>query len=298
VLKRRKAQQAIEDATVSNLSKDGGLDPLSQRLREAYAKFVPPLIPKLKSGEFLALAPDMQAPPPVLSWDWRTRSVISTPTSQLPCNACTSFAISAAIEAALAIAHQQPLVVDPGYIHTCLGHGGAIVDANEDCRTGADLGVVLAAVLARGYASTQNGNAYPFPVENCSTTAVRTMAGYTRLTGPNSTKAAVVQSGPVVTDMWIWENFFDYRGQTPTYVPDLDSGSQQLHSVCIIGFDTIGWIIKNSFGSGWGIGGFATIAYGTCGLNAPPPPGETLPCQTYSIQLAPNSQAVQQLSVL
>lgn len=270
-----------------NVSKHNGLDPLSQQLREAYAKYIPPVRPELKSDMFFMLSPDMQEPPDEPVWDWRTHSVISTPASQLPCNACTSFAISAAIEAALAIGHQQPLVVDPGYIHTCLGHDGAIGDANEDCRTGADLGVTLAAVLARGYASMQNGNTYPFPVENCSITAVRTIAGYTRLTGSNSTKAAIVQSGPVVTDMWIWENFFDYRGQTPTYVPDLGSGSQQLHSVCIIGFDTVGWIIKNSFGHGWGIEGFAIIAYGTCGLNAPPPPGETLPCQTYSIQLAP-----------
>ena len=267
-------------------SEPGGPDRLSQQLHEAHARFLQPLRPEPAIDGDVAPAPGIQAPPPAPSlgsWDWRSRGVISTPSSQHPCNACTSFAISAAIEAALAIRGQPPRRVDPGYLHTCVAHGGKIVNADEDCRRGADLGRTLAAVKVHGYAFAPDPNVYPFPVAKCSAAAVHTIAGYTLLTGLNSTKAAIEQS-PVVAEMWIWKNFFDYRGQTPTYVPDPNSGSQQLHSVCLIGFDNIGWIIKNSFGLEWGSKGFATIAYGTCGLCTGPLPGESA-CETYSIGL-------------
>lgn len=33
------------------------------------------------------------------------------------------------------------------------------------------------------------------------------------------------------------------------------------HAICLVGWDTQGWVIKNSWGTGWGNGGYGTVAY-------------------------------------
>jgi hypothetical protein len=233
-------------------------------------------------------------PPIPATWDWRDHAgIITPPLSQGACNACSSFAVSAAIDAAMAIAGQGPPGVDPGYIHTCVAHGGKSATADEDCQNGADLGEVLKAVQAQGCALSAAGSLYPFPIAQCAATAtVDVLAGYAPIADAGAAKQAIAQTGPIVADMWVWQDFFRYNGATPTYVPDPDSGNRQLHSICIIGFDTNGWIIKNSLGPGWGKGGFATIPYGACGLLGPALAGQAFPCQAYSIELIPAAAAV------
>ncbi len=266
---------------MSNETETHRLDALSRELREAYARFAP--LARQPRPRALMAAADIAPPPREASWDWRTHGVIGAPSSQLPWNTCTSFAISAVIEAALAIAKGLSRKVEPGFIHTCVAHGGTLTDQSEDCSTPADLGYTLSNLQARGYTCASGAITYPFPVASCPATATESIAGYTLLPDPNSIKTAIVQSAPVAAEMYIWPDFFDYRGATPVYEPDTGSGDRAYHSVCVIGFDALGWIIKNSLGPGWGIEGFATIRYGTCGLNLP----ASADCRTYSIQLPP-----------
>ena len=75
-----------------------------------------------------------------------------------------------------------------------------------------------------------------------------------------------------------WADFFDYStARGPAYIPDTArEGPYPLHAVCVVGFNELGWIVKNSFGPAWGNGlrASAIIPYGLCALlGAPPPPG-------------------------
>ena len=93
--------------------------------------------------------------------------------------------------------------------------------------------------------------------------------------------------GPIVADMYFWADFFDYStARGPAYVPDTAREGPYLHAVCVVGFNELGWIVKNSFGPAWGDGlGFAIIPYGLCALlGAPPPPGG-FPRQAFAIDL-------------
>ena len=73
-------------------------------------------------------------------------------------------------------------------------------------------------------------------------------------------KAELSTYGPLVTTMDVYADFFYYTGGIYQYT----SGSYQGgHAVLIAGYDDVGqyFIVKNSWGSGWGESGFFKIAY-------------------------------------
>jgi len=96
---------------------------------------------------------------------------------------------------------------------------------------------------------------------------------------PAVLKAYIQANGPVYTHLFVgdnsttsWKNeFAAYNGSytlyyAPTYSPN--------HAVLIVGWDDTlnhtggsgGWIVKNSWGAGWGAGGYFTIAYGSASI--------------------------------
>ena len=66
--------------------------------------------------------------------------------------------------------------------------------------------------------------------------------------------------------MRVFEDFLYYRSGVYRYVAGDFLG---LHAVAAVGYDdaTTSWIIKNSWGNGWGASGFANIAFGECGID-------------------------------
>jgi len=60
---------------------------------------------------------------------------------------------------------------------------------------------------------------------------------------------------------------YKWNGTSPKVETD---GKGLGHAVCVIGFDDSrqAWLIKNSWGTNWGSGGFAYFAYGESGIDA------------------------------
>ena len=261
----------------------------ARRLSRAYLSFKPP-----KTRVSAAISPrvgmapmDAAAAPPMQSFDWRDRIQISPPGSQGSCNACSSFAIAATIEATWLISHPGNLIaVSPGYIHTCVGHNGD-TDANAICAEGIDLTALLGLLQVNGYAQSSPGD-FPFPTSACAAAAILgTIASYAAIAGPNDAKNSIVNKGPLVADMYVWQDFFSYTtNRASTYVPDTTSAGPYLHTICVVGFGSTGWIIKNSYGPSWGDGqGFAIIPYTACGLLGGTPPAGGFPREASSITL-------------
>ena len=72
---------------------------------------------------------------------------------------------------------------------------------------------------------------------------------------------AALEDGPLVTFMQVYENFYGYdEGIYSAYGSDYTGVN---HSVLIIGYDESleCWSVKNSWGTGWGEGGFFRIAF-------------------------------------
>ncbi|MFC3651932.1 C1 family peptidase [Dyella humi] len=221
-------------------------------------------------------------PPQCLAKDWRDAGVVTSIKDQGSCNSCASFAISAVIESLLRIRNPTDKTeIDAGFMHACTVLGGM---QNPDCKTKADLQPALDCVCSQGYAVAAPDSPYPYPSNLCNAKAMAPITSYKQLGGPNAVKNALMIA-PVVAEIYAWQDFYTYRGEPSAYEPS-QVGDFFKHSVCLIGFNADGWIIKNSFGLLWGNEGYAVISYDSCGIFQGQPPFQILG-EVYSLSLPP-----------
>lgn len=206
-------------------------------------------------GNLFAQLVDDPAPPAIRICDWRARAALPIPRSQGYVNACTSFALCYAYESRSAI-KGAPVRLAPSFIHTCLlGRG-----PNQ----GATTNEVTKAACDHGIALSFAGD-HPYPAERCDAEQRAGVAPRTALRGQNSAMRIVLESGPVLGDMWIDPAFLGLaRGEVYRCAIQDD----RLHSVAVVGFnqDEQYWIVANSFGPGWANDGFCYVAFGSGGL--------------------------------
>ncbi|WP_347350292.1 C1 family peptidase [Intrasporangium sp.] len=76
-------------------------------------------------------------------------------------------------------------------------------------------------------------------------------------------KAHLTTVGPVTGCFVVYTDFFSYKSGVYKQTTGKQEGG---HCVAIVGYDDAqqAWIIKNSWGTGWGMGGYGLIAYGQC----------------------------------
>ncbi|OEZ87180.1 papain family cysteine protease [Janthinobacterium sp. HH104] len=191
------------------------------------------------------------------SFDWRDQIHVVA-RHQGNCESCTAFAVAAAIELAAIIA-KRAVRIPVGYFHTCIGHPGN-ADADQICGSGVDLSYMLGAIRDDGFPSNAP-DSYPFPANRCGMGGARfKLKSFDEITSVTNAKTAI-RSGPILADMEVTKKFFDFKGRI---YRQPDASTTTLHTVCIIGFNSTGWIILNSMGRSWGDGtGCATVPYGT-----------------------------------
>jgi C1A family cysteine protease len=73
--------------------------------------------------------------------------------------------------------------------------------------------------------------------------------------------------GPLVACYTVYSDFFQYRSGIYRHISGTARGG---HCVCCVGYNDAQkyWIMKNSWGAGWGESGYFRIAYGQCGIDA------------------------------
>jgi C1A family cysteine protease len=76
----------------------------------------------------------------------------------------------------------------------------------------------------------------------------------------------LANNGPQISGMAVYTDFFNYHRGVYKHVTGSLAG---YHCINVIGYDDNEgcWICKNSWGTGWGEGGFFYIAYGECGID-------------------------------
>ncbi len=103
----------------------------------------------------------------------------------------------------------------------------------------------------------------------CSTSASRLwkVKGWKRLTKPADMKDWLATKGALSACFTVYTDFFSYKTGVYKRVSGKVEGG---HCVCVVGYDDAGkyWICKNSWGTGWGDGGYFKIAYGEVGIDA------------------------------
>lgn len=256
-------------------------------LREAYASFprIKPEIDLPSTWQVFKAYFDFNKSVLPESFDWRDHVTVPPSKFQGYCNSCTSFATAAAIEIATVIARGGVAPnVAAQHMHTCIVHPD--MNASEMiCNGGIEPRRLLMLLKERGYA-TSLPDEEPFSPQSCAAIVPTTKLQDFSLIRSAEAKERLTK-GPLVTDMYIWGDFFDFKtSKAPMYTPDTNYQPMQIHSVCVVGYTPKGWIIKNSLGNDWGDGtGFGVIALGTCGLLTDSPPAGEPARPAYALEV-------------
>jgi C1A family cysteine protease len=194
--------------------------------------------------------------------DWRSNggNWVTSVKNQGGCGSCVSFCTCSVIESAVRIK---------------LGNPNYAIDLSEAfmqfCGGGSCGGWGLTSGLdfARSTGTTDEA-CMPYQATDMNCSASRCSDWQNRLTKISSyaghatmsaRKDAVATKGPVVAGMRVYNDFFAYTSGVYVAVPS--TGIAGYHCISVVGYDDGQqcWILKNSWGSNWGDGGFVRIRY-------------------------------------
>jgi hypothetical protein len=211
--------------------------------------------------------------------DWRDRwggNWLTTVQIQNPCLSCWAFATAALVETMVRIEHGVWAKRSEGDLRD--GWGGPtgenwiVRDGFAPCEHGAGVTGALDWVAEHGiadpdcYAWSPADELYA-PTADRSGRTVR-IGRYQELGSLDDAKKWLDAVGPVITGMNAYDDFKAYRGPEVYHLSPNATGRAG-HYVLIVGFDDTRqcWIIRNSWGSGWGVGGYGFVGYGEANID-------------------------------
>jgi C1A family cysteine protease len=200
--------------------------------------------------------------------DMRQYGIVTRVGNQNPCGSCWAFATVAALETASLLKNggdAGALDLSEQQVLTCTG-------PNNSC--GGGWNNDAASYVCNNRIATEGMNSYTAMDGMCNmgNTAGSSYKG--RRWGwvgssVREIKEAIIEHGSVASCFWVSDEVQAYGGG----VYNLNNQPTLLstnHVIQIIGWDDAvqAWLIKNSWGDGWGEGGFAWIKYGTNNIGA------------------------------
>jgi C1A family cysteine protease len=224
------------------------------------------LIPHTSTGRERILT--FQVPPSSLpaTLDWRNNggNFVTPIRDQGACGSCWAFATTAALESYTLISHNFPnidLNLAEQILLSCSDAG--------NCENGGFHFLASDYIRDRGLPAE---DCYPYTGTNgdcsraCSTYQSSTykIANWSWVATYSITvealKNALFNYGPLVTTMAVYADFFYYQAGVYSYTSGDFAG---YHAIFIVGYDDANkyFIVKNSWGTGWGESGYFRIAY-------------------------------------
>jgi len=206
---------------------------------------------------------------PIGTFDWRNKNGQNwmTPVkSQGPCGSCWIFGSTSAFEAQINIDAGDPTIdfdSSEQHILSCSGGG--------DCDGGSPF-LALAYIRDSG---VPDERCFPYQADDtipCGNTCpdwhgracTCEWIGVPTSHTTESYKAILQEYGPMVVVLNVSEDLFYYTGGIYEPVWTSEEFGWANHCVTLVGYNDTGgyWIIKNSWGPGWGEGGYGGVYYG------------------------------------
>jgi len=228
-------------------------------------------------------------------FDWREQGVVPPIRDQGPCGGCWAFAAVGVMESAIQINTGESVELSEQYLISCnLAQKNAMCgNVKYSCAIGGCEDAHDYHASETGQYQDQPGAVFEesFPYEARDAACPGSLAHPYRITnwlfvgGTSSPsveqiKQAIYTYGPVTTRVCALGGFGSYSGGV--YMEDWDCYD---HAVILVGWDdsSQSWILRNSWGPGWGLDGYMYIRWGVSNVGQyvtyvtfnPPPPAPT-----------------------
>jgi hypothetical protein len=234
----------------------------------------------------IALKAEDAAPAPPALVDWRSRwggLWLASIQNQGACGNCWAFASAALVESMVRIEHgawskrSEGDIRDgwldprtPPFVGAC-AHGAGIQDA-------------LTWITQNGvadpecYAYVDHDQQYT-PTADRSGRTVR-IPTVQSLGSMDDVKRWLDTVGPVAAHLDVWQSFMNHGSGVWTLNPAIDIAGPDKntpsinwpgsHILLIVGYDDAqkAWILRNSWGTGWGVGGYGLLGYGQANIDS------------------------------
>jgi C1A family cysteine protease len=185
---------------------------------------------------------------------------------QKGCGSCVAFATTAVVESNLEIFRRNPYL-NPNLAEADIFFCGC----GKCCANGWNFPPALNYAKNSGIPDEA---CYPYldKDQDCKPCPDRNkriikIEGWRSLPTASQAKEWLYRHGPVITGMAVYGDFFSYRGGVYRHT----SGDLRgYHAIAVVGYNEVEqcWICKNSWGTGWGEGGWFRIRYGECGIGS------------------------------
>jgi C1A family cysteine protease len=221
--------------------------------------------PNLGKGRMYTAATPAYALAPSLDWRNNGGNYVSGVRNQGNCGSCWAFGATAALESYTMIKNKQPntnLDLSEQVTVSCSGGGSC---------GGGDPSAAASFFVSTGLPSE---SCYPYTTSNgsCGSACANWQATAYKLkdwnwvtaangqTPVDAVKTALTEHGPLIMTMHVYYDFMYYGGGVYTHTSGSYDGD---HAILTVGYDDANqcFIVKNSWGTGWGESGFFRIAY-------------------------------------
>eukprot|EP00128_Syssomonas_multiformis_P012610 Colp12_sorted_trinity150504_noHs@4121 len=211
-----------------------------------------------RSGLKLVFTAGVETP---TSIDWRQKGAVTSVKDQGQCGSCWTFSTAAAVEGAHFLATGELVSLSEQQLVDC------DIDGNDQGCDGGQLDSAMEWVENNGLVTYDS---YPYEAEQ-GTCQADSLAVAARISSfgdvtsgdEKALMQAVAKYGPISVAIDAGHDSFQSYAGGVYYEPDCSS-DQLDHGVTVVGYGTEDgqdyWLVKNSWGEGWGEGGYIEMA--------------------------------------